>query len=78
MGAQPKTNVDDKGRVCTKCKKYKFWSAFNKATKGCRGYRSRCQGCDREASEQWKKDTDYYQVNRDQILNYKRSSGPLS
>lgn len=48
-----KTHVDDKGRVCTVCGKYKEWDDY--ATNGRGGHRANCLQCERE-----KKKEQYY------------------
>ena len=74
MGIKPKTRITKCGRECTRCGKWKPWKSFNLATKGTRGRRSSCQECDRLTSASWRAKTDYYQSNRQHILDQKRST----
>lgn len=74
MGMKPKTHIDETGRVCTRCGVYKEWVNFNKATKGTKGFRSSCQICDREVSANWKTESNYYENNREHILEHKRNT----
>ena len=74
MPGKVTTHADEQGRVCTLCEKWKPWEQFNKATGGFRGKRSRCRNCDGAVGAKWKEDSNYYQSNRDAILQYKRDS----
>ena len=44
-GSRPKTKVDDRGRVCTKCDEYKDWDSFSKHKGGKNGRSSKCKVC---------------------------------
>lgn len=46
-----KTRVDENGRVCTKCGKYKLWEEFHKG-KGANGYTPQCKQCVKEKDAQ--------------------------
>jgi len=74
MAGKLHTQITTNGRECTKCNLWRPWEEFNKASSGFKGCRSRCRYCDRAASAKWKDETNYYEVNRGWILDYKKAS----
>ena len=44
-----KTHVDDKGRVCTQCGKYKEWGFYSRNSRG--GHRANCKQCKNERTK---------------------------
>lgn len=40
--------IDEKGRICTKCGRWKLWKHFCKNRCGPKGYASSCKCCDRK------------------------------
>ena len=50
MVYKSKLRIDDTGRQCSRCKKFRPWSEFAKNKHGARGYQSWCRDCFREQS----------------------------
>lgn len=40
-----KSKIDDLGRECSVCRKYKLWVEYGKRSNGPKGYRSQCKKC---------------------------------
>jgi hypothetical protein len=47
MPSYPHTHVDKRGRVCTKCDKYKLWSEYKSAPAGINRKQASCRECGR-------------------------------
>jgi 5-methylcytosine-specific restriction endonuclease McrA len=43
-----KTDVDENGRVCTRCLRYKTWDNYRKNTKAKTGHQETCKSCRKE------------------------------
>jgi hypothetical protein len=56
-----KKRVDDNGRECASCGKYKAWDEYVKNVKGTRGHGNRCDAC-RKA---WRSSDAYKKANRE-------------
>lgn len=73
------TKVDERGRVCTKCRKYKKWSQFAVNRSAKTGHRTWCKSCVSKHGERWREESDYYSVNRARLLAQKKAAyNPVS
>lgn len=43
------TRIDERGRVCTRCKQYKPWAAYTRSKRHSTGYVSACRECENES-----------------------------
>lgn len=56
-----KSRVDDNGRVCTKCNKYKIWTEYSRSVTGCKGRTNDCKSCRNKHRQEYRKATNYKQ-----------------